>query len=58
LALVLFPVLHDHGDAGGAASVLLLLNEWDVKPQAREAWGCCGSAHRKSHNRRNAGQSE
>src|SRR5215469_12392315 len=33
--LLLLPILHDHGDAGGAATVFLLLHERDIKPDAR-----------------------
>src|SRR5215472_8536769 len=32
--LLLLPVLHDHGDAGGPATLFLLLHERDVKPDA------------------------
>ena len=34
LPLLSLPVLHDHGHAGGAASLLVLLYEWDIQPQA------------------------
>ena len=36
LALLLFPVLHDHGDAGRAAAVFLLRHERHVEPEIGE----------------------
>src|SRR6476660_10379536 len=38
LALLFLPVLHHHGDAGGAAALFLLLDKRYVKPDA----GSCG----------------
>src|SRR5712671_4181409 len=35
LRLLLAPVLHHHGDAGSAATVLFLLDKWNVQPDAR-----------------------
>src|SRR5437879_489682 len=52
-ALLTKPVLHHHGDTGGAAPVLFLRNEWNVEPDTGRVCGHQDSAA-ANHNPRRA----